>query len=81
MLLGGSRSDEVGVEVGRDGEEEGSVLFGRSDRLGLKRRNGGFSTFYVHRLALLSALYHALALVKWNSSLGSRGSPARSLSK
>ena len=48
----------MGVEVGRE-EEEGSVLFGwtdgRSDGLGLKRRNGGFSTFYVHRLAVLSS--------------------------
>ena len=44
------KSGGIGTE-----EEEGSVLFvWTAAGLGLKRRNGGFSTFYVHRpLALL----------------------------
>ena len=66
------KSGGIGTE-----EEEGSVLFVWTAGLGLKRRNGGFSTFYVHRLA------GSTALVKWNSSPGTRtrASPARSQSK
>ena len=70
------KSGGIGTE--EEEEEEGSVLFvwtAATAGLGLKRRNGGFSTFYVHRPA------GSTALVKWNSSPGTRASPARSQSK
>ena len=37
--------------IGTEEEEEGSALFVWTAGLGLKSRNGGFSTFYVHRPA------------------------------
>ena len=48
--------------IGKE-EEEGSVLFvWTAAGLGLKRRNGGFSTFYVHRPA-------APVLLLWSNGI------------
>ena len=51
------KSGGIGTE-----EEEGSVLFVWTAGLGLKRRNGGFSTFYVHRPA-------APVLLLWSNGI------------